>query len=91
MIVITVVWSLTHWTTWLLWHLSGVALLSGAILSASAPWYFFGGMWAFAAVHLGLYIWYHLARARGHWRHYKHDFGECRVSFLTGFSSGQVG
>jgi hypothetical protein len=68
MIVITVVWSMTHWTTWLLWHLSGVVLMSGAILSAGAPWYFFGGMWVLAVVHLGLYIWYHLAKARRGYR-----------------------
>ena len=64
MIVITVVWSLTHWTTWLLWHLSGVVLMSGAILFADTPWYYFGGMWALAVVHLGLYAWYHVAKAR---------------------------
>ncbi len=68
MIVITVVWSLTHWTTWLLGHLSGVVLMSGAILSAGAPWYFFDGMWMLAAVHLGLYVWYHVAKVRRGYR-----------------------
>ena len=62
--LITVVWTLTFWLTWLLGHLTLTVVMSWGLLSVGAPWYYFGIIWVVATTHLYLYIWRKIAKAR---------------------------
>lgn len=66
LLLITAAWTLTHWLTWILLHLSGAALFTAGLLSINAPVsgvvLNLGVVWVLAGGHVALYIW-HLVRA----------------------------
>jgi hypothetical protein len=64
LLVITAVWTLTFWATWVLGHLALTVVMSWAFFAVGAPWYYLALTWLPAASHIALYVWYRVAKVQ---------------------------
>lgn len=64
LLVITAVWTLTFWVTWVIGHLALTVVMSWAFFGVGVPWYYLALIWLPTAGHIALYIWYQVAKAQ---------------------------